>query len=352
MISLSYAQATSVLKTSPDNRFRRSVFALFNAWFAEHSAAFADLLNAVLGWKLHEAHAARRDFMTAAFEADRITPAAQLAMMKALELRRENARLTITERARLLGERQLHVTQILGSVEGMHASGARRAQRARRGLRLAVLGHGLYRPRLRPLSGGGARKPLDRREINVAARGRHLVRRPSRLQCDGRLLDPPVGHGGSIPVRTSARRGLHAQGPARRAGAPQAPPLLRDRDLRTAGRHHARKTHGPKTRRLDRGRPSALAAHASGIEHAPHGALTPQTPCRPVGRKTRRHPLGEQVQRGEPPCLGRIFRRHDRRMRPVRLVLETSSLPHKHGLLRLGSTPSATWSRSISPRPF
>ena len=36
MISLSYAQATSVLKTSPDNRFRRSVFALFNAWFAEH----------------------------------------------------------------------------------------------------------------------------------------------------------------------------------------------------------------------------------------------------------------------------------------------------------------------------
>lgn len=74
MISLSYAQATSVLKTSPDNRFRRSVFALFNAWFAEHSAAFADLLNAVLGWKLHEAHAARRDFMTAAFEADRITP--------------------------------------------------------------------------------------------------------------------------------------------------------------------------------------------------------------------------------------------------------------------------------------
>ena len=60
--------------------------------------------------------------MTAAFEADRITPAAQLAMMKALELRRENARLTITERARLLGERQLHVTQILGSVEGMHAS--------------------------------------------------------------------------------------------------------------------------------------------------------------------------------------------------------------------------------------
>ena len=161
------------------------------------------------------------------------------------------------------------------------------------------------------------------------------MRRPSRLQCDGRLLDPPVGHGGSIPVRTSARRGLHAQGPARRAGAPQAPPLLRDRDLRTAGRHHARKTHGPKTRRLDRGRPSALAAHASGIEHAPHGALTPQTPCRPVGRKTRRHPLGEQVQRGEPPCLGRIFRRHDRRMRPVRLVLETSSLPHKHGLLRL-----------------
>lgn len=122
MISLSYAQATSVLKTSPDNRFRRSVFALFNAWFAEHSAAFADLLNAVLGWKLHEAHAAGRDFMTAAFEADRITPAAQLAMMKALELRRENARLTITERARLLGERQLHVTQILGSVEGMHAS--------------------------------------------------------------------------------------------------------------------------------------------------------------------------------------------------------------------------------------
>ena len=69
MISLSYAQATSVLKTSPDNRFRRSVFALFNAWFAEHSAALrtcstrfwaGSFTGAGLGPRLHDGGARSR----------------------------------------------------------------------------------------------------------------------------------------------------------------------------------------------------------------------------------------------------------------------------------------------------
>ena len=335
MISLSYAQATSVLKTSPDNRFRRSVFALFNAWFAEHSAAFADLLNAVLGWKLHEAHAAGRDFMTAAFEADRITPAAQLAMMKALELRRENARLTITERARLLGERQLHVTQILGSVEGMHAS----APEGLNGLDEVCGSLSSAMACTDPAFGRYLEEALENHWIDA----RSMSQRAGGTWCEDLPAYNATAVFSTLPSGTAgAFQFAHPLGVGfmHKAQHGEQAPLKRlpysvieifgQLAVTMLERHMARKLEGSTEADLLR-----LAAHASGIEHAPHGALTPQTPCRPVGRKTRRHPLGEQVQRGEPPCLGRIFRRHDRRMRPVRLVLETSSLPHKHGLLRL-----------------
>lgn len=303
MISLSYAQATSVLKTSPDNRFRRSVFALFNAWFAEHSAAFADLLNAVLGWKLHEAHAAGRDFMTAAFEADRITPAAQLAMMKALELRRENARLTITERARLLGERQLHVTQILGSVEGMHAS----APEGLNGLD-EVCGS---------LSSAMA--------CTDPAFGRYLEEALENHWIDARSMSQRAGGTWCEDLPAYNATAVFSTLPSGTAGAFQfAHPLG------VGFMHKAQHGEQAPLKRLP----------YSVIEI--FGQLAVTMLERHMARKLEGsteadllRSLGEQVQRGEPPCLGRIFRRHDRRMRPVRLVLETSSLPHKHGLLRL-----------------
>lgn len=335
MISLSYAQATSVLKTSPDNRFRRSVFALFNAWFAEHSAAFADLLNAVLGWKLHEAHAAGRDFMTAAFEADRITPAAQLAMMKALELRRENARLTITERARLLGERQLHVTQILGSVEGMHAS----APEGLNGLDEVCGSLSSAMACTDPAFGRYLEEALENHWIDA----RSMSQRAGGTWCEDLPAYNATAVFSTLPSGTAgAFQFAHPLGVGfmHKAQHGEQAPLKRlpysvieifgQLAVTMLERHMARKLEGSTEADLLRWQLMRRASNMLLMVPSRH-----KLQRRPVGRKTRRHPLGEQVQRGEPPCLGRIFRRHDRRMRPVRLVLETSSLPHKHGLLRL-----------------
>lgn len=63
LLNMSYTQATALIKTSDDTRLRRAVFGLYSAWFAEHAPAFADLLNALLGWKLYEADSRGQDFM-------------------------------------------------------------------------------------------------------------------------------------------------------------------------------------------------------------------------------------------------------------------------------------------------
>lgn len=64
LVSMSYAQATALMKTSDNPRLSRAVFGHYNAWFAEQAPAFADLLNAILGWKLYEAEGRKQDFFT------------------------------------------------------------------------------------------------------------------------------------------------------------------------------------------------------------------------------------------------------------------------------------------------
>ena len=333
MISLSYAQATSVLKTSPDNRFRRSVFALFNAWFAEHSAAFADLLNAVLGWKLHEAHAAGRDFMTAAFEADRITPAAQLAMMKALELRRENARLTITERARLLGERQLHVTQILGSVEGMHAS----APEGLNGLDEVCGSLSSAMACTDPAFGRYLEEALENHWIDA----RSMSQRAGGTWCEDLPAYNATAVFSTLPSGTAgAFQFAHPLGVGfmHKAQHGEQAPLKRlpysvieifgQLAVTMLERHMARKLEGSTEADLLRWQLMRRASNMLLMVPSRHKLLVDLLAARRDG-------ILSASRFNEAPCLGRIFRRHDRRMRPVRLVLETSSLPHKHGLLRL-----------------
>ena len=115
-LNLSYAQATGVLKTSDDSMLRRAVFSMFNAWFGEHAPAFADLLNAMLGWKLLKADkAAQGDFMTSALTAERMSMPSYIAMTSAVKARVSDIQRTVTYRASLMNERRLHVTQILAS---------------------------------------------------------------------------------------------------------------------------------------------------------------------------------------------------------------------------------------------
>lgn len=116
LLNMSYTQATALIKTSDDTRLRRAVFGLYSAWFAEHAPAFADLLNALLGWKLYEADSRGQDFMMHSLAIERLSPAAYEAMTRALGARLEEARRTVTERAAWLGCKRLHVTQILSSM--------------------------------------------------------------------------------------------------------------------------------------------------------------------------------------------------------------------------------------------
>lgn len=115
LLNLSYAQATAVLKTSDDPYLRRSVFSMFNAWFGEHAPAFADLLNAMLGWKLLKADRTNGDFYREALASERLSSPSFLAMISAVNARVSEIQKTVTYRARLLGEARLHVTQILSS---------------------------------------------------------------------------------------------------------------------------------------------------------------------------------------------------------------------------------------------
>lgn len=115
MLNMSFPQAIAVLKTSDDPSLTRAVFGMFNAWFGEHAPAFADLLNAMLGWKLLKTQIEERELYDAALTAERLSTPAFLAMTRAIDERLEDIRRTVTVRAGLRGERRLHFTQILSS---------------------------------------------------------------------------------------------------------------------------------------------------------------------------------------------------------------------------------------------
>jgi oligoendopeptidase F len=121
--SMSSAQAAVVLKTSEDQRLRRAVFGLYSAWFAERAPVFADLLNAVLGWKLYEARLGGGDLIGRSLRAERISSEAYRALLEALRLRRAEARALIARRAAFLGQERLHVSQLLTPMPSGRAAG-------------------------------------------------------------------------------------------------------------------------------------------------------------------------------------------------------------------------------------
>ena len=116
--TMSYAQAVAVLKASDDLQLRRAVFSSFNAWLAEHGASFADLLNAMLGFRLLKLRADRADLSYCFLKGDRLSEAGFAAMEEALEGALGRIRECVTLRARLLGMSRLPVSALLSSAPG------------------------------------------------------------------------------------------------------------------------------------------------------------------------------------------------------------------------------------------
>lgn len=117
-ITMSYAQAVAVLKTSDDLILRRSVFSCFNAWLAEHSPSFADLLNAMLGFRLFKLQIAKADLSHCFLQGDRLSYRGFSAMEEAIEAALPHIRECVSLRAKLLGMSRLPVSAILSSAPG------------------------------------------------------------------------------------------------------------------------------------------------------------------------------------------------------------------------------------------
>ncbi len=115
-ITMSYAQAVAILKTSDDLILRRSVFSSFNAWLAEHGPAFADLLNAMLGFRLFKLRAEKADLSDYFLQGDRLSHKGFAAMDEAIEAALPRIRECVSLRAKLLGMSRLPVSAVLSSV--------------------------------------------------------------------------------------------------------------------------------------------------------------------------------------------------------------------------------------------
>ena len=117
-ITMSYAQAVAVLKASDDLMLRRSVFSGFNAWLAEHSPSFADLLNAMLGFRLFKLRAEKADLSHCFLQGDRLSHRGFSAMDEAIEAALPRIRECVSLRAKLLGMNRLPVSAVLSSAPG------------------------------------------------------------------------------------------------------------------------------------------------------------------------------------------------------------------------------------------
>ena len=103
MVSQTFSQAVASLKTSSDNVLTEAVFREMSGWFARESAVFADLLNAVLGFRLSCARSVREDILSYALRMDRMSPEVMEAMHAALAEKAGELRAALTDRFKAAG---------------------------------------------------------------------------------------------------------------------------------------------------------------------------------------------------------------------------------------------------------
>lgn len=116
--SQSFGTSVAVLKSSDDPVLRRTTFEALNSWMASHASSFADLLNAVTGFrvKLVEADEDVRlagDVYGAALRMQRTEREIFVAMTEALDERIEDVREAVRLRSRRLGVPAMRVAHLL-----------------------------------------------------------------------------------------------------------------------------------------------------------------------------------------------------------------------------------------------
>lgn len=117
MRSQSFGMSVAVLKSSDDPVLRRSTFEAMNSWMASHASSFADLLNAVTGFRLQRAGAFGTEpldeLCLAAFRRERTPVDVFRAMMTAVDESLEVLRDAVRLRAGALGSGPMRVAHLL-----------------------------------------------------------------------------------------------------------------------------------------------------------------------------------------------------------------------------------------------
>lgn len=116
--TMSYAQAVATLKASDELYFRRAVYSSFNAWLAARSNCFADLLNAVLGFRLFRLESENVELDNYCLKYERLSQDAFIAMFDALDQLLPRIRESVTLRAKMLHLDKLPISALLSSAPG------------------------------------------------------------------------------------------------------------------------------------------------------------------------------------------------------------------------------------------
>ena len=88
----SYVKCAGILKGSPDQTLRKSVFCGLKEHYEKHANLYADLLNMLAGFRLNKFNAAKTDFLTPSLEQNKISKDTLDAMFEAVCMRLEKIR--------------------------------------------------------------------------------------------------------------------------------------------------------------------------------------------------------------------------------------------------------------------
>lgn len=114
-LTVSYSQAVQILKSATDPVLRKSAFQATNAWCAERSTQFADILNLTLATNLDRLSPTETlsTHLSHALTNERISRRTYEALFTALESSLPSLQETVLRRARALGEAKLHASLLL-----------------------------------------------------------------------------------------------------------------------------------------------------------------------------------------------------------------------------------------------
>ena len=109
----SYAKCAGVLKGSPDQTLRKSVFCGLKEHYEKHANLYADLLNMLAGFRLNKFNAAKTDFLTPSLEQNKISKDTLDAMFEAVCMRLEKIRECVSLRAKYFPDGEIYACDLL-----------------------------------------------------------------------------------------------------------------------------------------------------------------------------------------------------------------------------------------------